>query len=728
MANIVQLFSTLNAGIVSKHNDSDCLIYPKIDEVFRRGVRMSFNIPLDENVLIIRDTSFWGNYNQGTVVTDKGIYCIDDNEKPENGFSYNWVDIDQVGYQEQLLYFYNNGNILCSIPVYMFIKTNDVSEVARYGQILVNIFQQIANACEYQLTPADLAIQKIREYQTNDILQDEAKLNEACQLCYDYINEFSDYSGFFSQCLGKFYLLLSELDNDVERRHELLVESLKASRNAMSAFDPSHQLYIEANECNYVAAYKIGELEDARRGALEVALATDNNSEIAQSLSFNTVKIKEISTNDFWAINKEYHDTFLDKPYLDRKVIMVVNSFCDLSQQHFSLLDINSDFSKFSFPVGHPVANELYIAHPFICNKYIPFDRYQLEIVEDKVREFCTLVQALGATEISIECLNSNNTDQTNNGKRAISGNAQFMYDMNASVQQEYSQHLIEELSKSISLRQTYAPTNAPFMPEGLIWFDSEPSWQRLYNQRMTGGLLSHEERIESKKSQLLEGRELTDLKGEVESLFSKMNLEFNKTEELKYQIQENAVLAIHVNFAPLNQLITIDECIDVTDSLTELEEEYKKEYKEIFDDYGEIGPRERKTLEKIRMRLGIPEHRAKELENQAFSLTEEENEYLEEYNELLKDYGEIGPRERKRLEKCRTRLGISEKRCLELEDLKSSSQTNPIELEYLSELKECLEDYGEIGPRERKHLEKTRERLGLSEERAKELENSITD
>lgn len=107
----------------------------------------------------------------------------------------------------------------------------------------------------------------------------------------------------------------------------------------------------------------------------------------------------------------------------------------------------------------------------------------------------------------------------------------------------------------------------------------------------------------------------------------------------------------------------------DVEDAVYANEQEYFSLFQEYLDDYGcNIGPRERKRLEKERVRLGIAKERAQEIENRILLVTEEEDEYLVEYRDYLVDYGEIGPRERKRLERIRTRLGISEERATELE------------------------------------------------------------
>ena len=33
-------------------------------------------------MIFVRDTSFWGNYNQGIVITNKCLYYIEDNDEP----------------------------------------------------------------------------------------------------------------------------------------------------------------------------------------------------------------------------------------------------------------------------------------------------------------------------------------------------------------------------------------------------------------------------------------------------------------------------------------------------------------------------------------------------------------------------------------------------------------------------------------------------------------------
>ena len=73
--------------------------------------------------------------------------------------------------------------------------------------------------------------------------------------------------------------------------------------------------------------------------------------------------------------------------------------------------------------------------------------------------------------------------------------------------------------------------------------------------------------------------------------------------------------------------------------------------------------------LEKIRVQFGISEQRASELEESltALQLTEEEQEYLDEYKEIIAD-GEVSEKERRLLDKILKLNGISQERAREIE------------------------------------------------------------
>ena len=87
-----------------------------------------------------------------------------------------------------------------------------------------------------------------------------------------------------------------------------------------------------------------------------------------------------------------------------------------------------------------------------------------------------------------------------------------------------------------------------------------------------------------------------------------------------------------------------------------------------------------------------------------------------------MEEGNDISPKERRLLDRLREKLGISEKRSVELEN-SLKPQLSEVEQEYLEEYRICLEEDGEISDRERRLLDRLRDKLGITQERANELE-----
>lgn len=102
--------------------------------------------------------------------------------------------------------------------------------------------------------------------------------------------------------------------------------------------------------------------------------------------------------------------------------------------------------------------------------------------------------------------------------------------------------------------------------------------------------------------------------------------------------------------------------------------------------------------------------------------LSRDESEYANELEALLED-GDISPRERRLLEKMCIKLGISEQRATEIEQHFASPSLTDDEIEYLDEYRKIISE-GEITPRDQRFLDKLKKVNNISEARAKELES----
>lgn len=100
------------------------------------------------------------------------------------------------------------------------------------------------------------------------------------------------------------------------------------------------------------------------------------------------------------------------------------------------------------------------------------------------------------------------------------------------------------------------------------------------------------------------------------------------------------------------------------------------------------------------------------------------EQEYIDEYKACIEDDGIITDRERRLLDKLRKSLGISEERAAELEAQSNPSVLSADEMEYIEEFKACMAD-GSISERERRLLDRLAKSLNISPERVAQIEKS---
>lgn len=163
----------------------------------------------------------------------------------------------------------------------------------------------------------------------------------------------------------------------------------------------------------------------------------------------------------------------------------------------------------------------------------------------------------------------------------------------------------------------------------------------------------------------------MNSIEGEFKSLFLAANGQWNRKIAEKFELQENAVLAIHVQFASLNNLNpqTSPTSTSSTNQYSKDEKEYLEELRICLEENNEITSSARRLLEKLRKYLGISEERALELEESLKpTFTEDEKEYLEEYRLCLATGNTISASERRLLDKLRDQLGISEERAKNIE------------------------------------------------------------
>lgn len=649
--------------LIKKAISPDWGLWSTLTDARKGVVRRGFNIPYTEELIYVRDTSFWNSGNQGIVFTDRAIYVIWDNDKPQDAFSVSWSMVKQVEYREDALYLYFTDDT-DSGPVSLntFVKEPDDNLRASFGVVISNIINEVAQHLA--------AISMDEEEQRNQIWQ--KYWNEYWGLvnngCYQEATDYSYQELSIHHLAG---MLTYGLVVDPDPFHAIqLLESEYAS---WEFHDYTRNVLLFLRSYLYE---KSGNILLARSSAL-FAWQQIPEDLIFEGYNWN---LKESSLTALNRLHERYVETFYDQPYQHRKLVMVVDSYTQLDQKQIAVLD-PTHLQNMTFPIGHPITNQLYVAHPLVQTHYIPFENYEIELIKDRVHEFCSLMECIGATSISIDYQQALDSENEYNRDIRATAEASFKhFSAEGTQHQNETRKFMQSIGSQLNLEQTYNPTQYPYLPDNLLWYPQEPTWQRLVGQRMRGSLVSHTECIETRTTQVINNDTLFDIEAELKVLLANANLQISNTTSEKFKQHENVVLRIHVEFAPISAL--------------------NKE--------------QAHPLPEVQSSIQSPSQ-----------LSTEESEYVEMFQEALSETGMIDVSVRKMLSRFATKLGISPERASALEQLSSQILT-PEEMEYVNAVKDIINEEGALSSVSLRILKRFASKLGIASERADALNNFI--
>lgn len=334
-----------------------------------------------------------------------------------------------------------------------------------------------------------------------------------------------------------------------------------------------------------------------------------------------------------------------------------------------------------NFPIGHPQANTLYLGHPLIPTEYIPFEIATEKLFLDKIREFCYLVQCLGAEEIIIQRTKGSDisTDISNTINANVGGGRKLL---EASLEGNASSKTAERTKKTdgVELIQQFHPSKYPFCPNDLIWLDSDSTWKSMIKQRLNGNLLNYSEKITSAETTNISSSQIQGIKGSMSNLLIKANASVDRSIESTFSKTEEKEIIIKIKFKPIDEFVK-EESIDnnsqenknqstkINNTLSEKELAFLDEVKFCLEDDGKIDDNEMVLLKRKRIKLGISEERAQEIIAMCTTtFSEEEQEYIDVLTDFMID-GVIPDSTRRLLAREMKSLKITEERAKELEE-----------------------------------------------------------
>ena len=373
--------------------------------------------------------------------------------------------------------------------------------------------------------------------------------------------------------------------------------------------------------------------------------------------------------------NADLWDNYVLKvPYKERKYIMLVedSKIKNCAVSGITIFNSSNVPNCINFYENMALNNELYVGHPYNPSVYIPYNQAEDILFQDKIQEFCYILQQLGAEEITITSLKGRKVNEINNKKEELEvaanagrfGNASLNIDSSTSNLMDRTSH------EQYDVKYVYDPIDMPKVPSETIWYQNQSKWQSIALSRIEGNTLECNECISSKSISFTTSSEKEDIKAKLKVLMA--NIEGRSYEEEEKQLREETetIWRVSVKFRSKKLLQEKSQSRNIISStLTEKEKEFLNEVRFCIEDDDIIDNFEQIFLNKTREKLGLTEERAKELQESILKpqFTENEKEYINALSKLMID-GQIPESAQHIVERFRNRYEIDEQRANEIE------------------------------------------------------------
>ena len=167
--------------------------------------------------------------------------------------------------------------------------------------------------------------------------------------------------------------------------------------------------------------------------------------------------------------------------YLVKSAVEEIKTWTSAKDNEVPILYVGeSEASEVVFPPGHPRKLVLYIGHPAMAQVYYTIADFHRFTFEHKFSEAINLLMHLGATYIRIEHIRGW-SKEFSSGLSAALGGASTRIDAEAKEARSSDSQLMYEA--------TLLGTKEARIPESLVWYSHEPTWQSVAKGRMEFGL-----------------------------------------------------------------------------------------------------------------------------------------------------------------------------------------------------------------------------------------------
>lgn len=135
--------------------------------------------------------------------------------------------------------------------------------------------------------------------------------------------------------------------------------------------------------------------------------------------------------------------------------------------------------SALTFPPGHPRGNVLYVGHPAKSNVYYTAAHFHRVTFEHKFSEAIRILMCLGALDIKVEFVRGWKEDFA----------SQLSVPLAPTQSVSASGSTGAASRDNLLFRASFSANRPPNVPNDLIWYHHEPTWQNVVEGRLQHGL-----------------------------------------------------------------------------------------------------------------------------------------------------------------------------------------------------------------------------------------------
>ena len=132
----------------------------------------------------------------------------------------------------------------------------------------------------------------------------------------------------------------------------------------------------------------------------------------------------------------------------------------------------------FNLPPGHPREDVLYAAHPTLKACYVPVSDFHRFTFEHKFSEILSILMHLGVKEITVEHVEGWGKEFAAKISSGI-----------PSVEAGFEGSRTNKKTDKALYKAEFKGSENPTLPDKLIWYNHEPTWQSIVEGRMNFGL-----------------------------------------------------------------------------------------------------------------------------------------------------------------------------------------------------------------------------------------------